>query len=535
MSDFFSDVGDWFSSEFGGSDSVTTYAGDGVSYDNQSRFGSQPGTAGYDPYYNPGTVQGADYSLGFNNGTISLGAPGVNISSDYLNNPSGGVINSLGGGVMAGNQYVPTSSLGSIFGNIGGFLNDPSGSFNSAYDYLAGLPADVRSGFQSFVNDPRSGLARTGDFLSGSGMNLYNGATSVYDYLFGGGSSGQQSGAAGQQPGGMLAGGGQQGGGLSGLLALLGAGGAAALNGFGTEQGVTTTSQAPWLAQQPYLMGGYERANQLLNGGGPQYFGGKQVADRSADTTGAGDMLRSQIGRTSGNFDQLGQYLTGMASGPKPGIGPQTDYGQAGLLRDTIGGKFLDPETNPYLKKTFDMAAGRVQSAVDSQFAGGGRMGSGAQAAAANAGYGDLATKIYGGAYDMERGIQNDALKTALGYNVADTQRDVSAGNLALAGNRQGMDAVGAYTNLNNAALQNFGALNASGQQQDIYNQSLINAEKEKFDFEQNAPWQNLQRYLASIQGNVGSETSTPFYRNKTNESLGLASNLLGLFGKAFA
>ncbi len=500
------------------------------------------GTSGT-PWINPGgyerTQAGSDYFLGYNNGAINLGAPGVSLSTSYLPNQS------LMGSLMdtsLSSPYLPTSSLGSIFGNVGGFLNDPSQSLGSAYDYLTGLPGQASNWLTTLGNDPRSGLGQFGDLLNG-GFNLFGQGATMFGNLFGGdGGAATGTGGTPRASGdsNWNFGSGGSGGGLSGLLSLLAAGGVGALNGFGTQSGVTTTSQAPWLAQQPYLMRGYDQASQLLNKGPQQFFPGQQVAGQSADTTGSQGMLRTGVNQATGNFDQLGQYLTGMATGAKPTIGAKTDYGQDQLLRDTIGGKFLDPATNPYLQKTFDLASRNVQNATDNQFGMAGRYSSengpgGAYAHAAMTGQGDLATKLFGGAYADERGIQNDALKTALGYNVADTARDVAAGNLDLAGRRSGMDAVGAYANLNDSRLRNFDALNKSGQQQDIYDQRLIDAEKEKFDFGQNAPYEAIKRYMASIGGPTGSETSTPWEKNKTAETIGLIAQLLGLGGRAFA
>lgn len=65
----------------------------------------------------------------------------------------------------------------------------------------------------------------------------------------------------------------------------------------------------------------------------------------------------------------------------------------------------LTGETNPYLDATFDKAAGKVRSKLDSQFAAAGRYGSADHERVIGEGYNNLATDLYGGQYnnDMTR------------------------------------------------------------------------------------------------------------------------------------
>lgn len=98
--------------------------------------------------------------------------------------------------------------------------------------------------------------------------------------------------------------------------------------------------------------------------------------------------------------------------------------GQAeGEVSKTIGGGYLDPNTNPYLKSTYDQAAKSVtdsylsttQPRTDALFSKGGAFGNGNSAymetvARNQFGLGnnlkDLATNIYGGNYNAERARQ---------------------------------------------------------------------------------------------------------------------------------
>lgn len=77
-------------------------------------------------------------------------------------------------------------------------------------------------------------------------------------------------------------------------------------------------------------------------------------------------------------------------------------------IQDVLGGQYLpgQEQGNPYLDRTFDMAALRTQNQLASEFAGAGRNVDASQGLRSQQ-LGDLATQIYGGAYDAERNRQN--------------------------------------------------------------------------------------------------------------------------------
>lgn len=110
-------------------------------------------------------------------------------------------------------------------------------------------------------------------------------------------------------------------------------------------------------------------------------------------------------------------------------------------LTDTIGGKYLDPSTNPYLQKYYDQAAGNIDKAYGQQadaydskfgansFWGGSQHQKAYQDMADNKSdaLNDLATNIYGGAYNQERSNQMNAINQAGNlynsqYNIGQSQ-----------------------------------------------------------------------------------------------------------------
>lgn len=138
----------------------------------------------------------------------------------------------------------------------------------------------------------------------------------------------------------------------------------------------------------------------------------------------------------SGNFlsGPASQFYTSMFAGPNAG-NPAADYAYqdmlawnpnqaAQYLTPTAQGQFVNPESNPYLDAYYDRATQNVQRTfqeslspgLDAQYSMSGRLGSGSYANARDTledqygqQLGDIATGIYGGAYDQERQRQMSA------------------------------------------------------------------------------------------------------------------------------
>jgi len=159
---------------------------------------------------------------------------------------------------------------------------------------------------------------------------------------------------------------------------------------------------------------------------------------------------------------------------------------------NVIAGNYLTPSTqNPYLK---DMVEAASQAARDqfltesipglsSQFGMSGRTGSPGMANAYNqlsAGYGrgiaDIATKLYGTAYENERQRQQEMAMFA-------------------------PDLLQARTSMYGSALDAQDILNEQRQRE-------LTDRVNRFNFEQAAPSEALQRYLKSVSGQFGQQTT---------------------------
>ena len=231
------------------------------------------------------------------------------------------------------------------------------------------------------------------------------------------------------------------------------------------SQQVTSTS-APWAPIQPYLQSGFSRAENLYQQGGPQYYPGQLVAGFGQDTTGALDMYRNRATQGSPVAGAANQQITG-----------------------TLQGDYLG--SNPYLDSMYDRAASGVtrnyQEAVaptiGAKFGMSGRSGSGAYMNAMDSSRDQLgrslegmAANMYGNAYNQERGRQMQAAsiapKTAeLGYYDASQLMNV-------------------------------------GQQSDDLRQRQIEADFNKYNFNQMRPYENLGRYMGYLGGDYGSQNT---------------------------
>jgi hypothetical protein len=184
----------------------------------------------------------------------------------------------------------------------------------------------------------------------------------------------------------------------------------------------------------------------------------------------------SQVVPFSQYSEQALQGTADRAQAGSPLVGAAQDYAQKSLSGGFLG-------SNPYLDQTFEQARLATQGGLASEFARSGR-NVGASEGLRSQQINDLATKIYGGNYANERALQQGVLGQATGLANQD------------------------YVDL--AQLRGVGS-DVEGLAREY----------------QEAPQQNLDRYLGRVGGiPAGSTTTSPLYRNSTGAALGGA--LLG-------
>lgn len=113
------------------------------------------------------------------------------------------------------------------------------------------------------------------------------------------------------------------------------------------KQTTQVTKQEPWDAAKPYYENMYKLAGEAVAATNKNPFKGDQIATDQ---------------KSGGMIDQGLDYLTANAGSLSTGA---NETRQLGL--DTVNGKYLNPETNPFLKATADAAVGRVTQGLMEQ------------------------------------------------------------------------------------------------------------------------------------------------------------------------
>ena len=363
----------------------------------------------------------------------------------------------------------------------------------------------------------------------------------------------------------------------------------------------TTVQKAdPWKGQQPYLTEMFEEAQKLYKNGGlaPGYYPGQTVAGMDSATSNALNLQeqRALAGNAGMNAAQSqladtmsGTYLNNSpfsadAANPYSGAGnpfsgaanpfaettnPYTGASNpfAGASNPFAGADnpYAYTDGNPQLDNMVQRAIGQAGAGVNSGFAASGRYGSGAHAAAMNDAAGNIATQMYGQAYDQDQNRSLEAWNANMGreYGAWDANAgreygawDANAGreygtreaaqnrNLeawnANAGREYGAwDAnkgreYGAWDANQNRALsswnterdnqikgmmfapqlaaadyQDIASLSEVGTARENYAQEQINADMDRYNYNAGRPASALQNYANLIQGNYGMSGST--------------------------
>lgn len=234
--------------------------------------------------------------------------------------------------------------------------------------------------------------------------------------------------------------------------------------------GTNTVQQAdPWSGVQPQLLNLFSNAQNYYNSGGPQYYPGQTVAAQSPNTL-AALQAGSQYAMSPGaNLTDITNDNTNIAQGKNLGNNPYLD-------------QMVSAATNGLAQNYTNVVA----PSIASQFSAAGRFGSGQQAAALATGAQPLAQALQGATSNIYGQAWNSGL----------AQQTAAIGEAPTLANQP-------YTNLN--------ALMGIGQTQESYQQNLINAAMQKYNFGQNQPLTNLQAFQGLLNGGLqsGSQSSS--------------------------
>lgn len=264
--------------------------------------------------------------------------------------------------------------------------------------------------------------------------------------------------------------------------------------GGGGAPSDTTQTTRPFPAQEEALTNFFTDAENQFALGPQQFFPESTVAGQSQNTL-------------------AGQQLALDASAPIAGLGFGAAQGVGGLLGGQQGNILADPNSiaNSASMAALDPTSAQNQALISpllAQLQGQVLPGIGSQA-------------IQQGAFGGSRqGISEQA--AAEGFAGAATDaifRNQLAGQQALAGNiSQGLGqnradilgGAGAIPGISSALLEPSRITSAVGAQQEGFDQALINAARQRFDFNQQAPETALDRLGSRISGvNLGQITNT--------------------------
>lgn len=279
----------------------------------------------------------------------------------------------------------------------------------------------------------------------------------------------------------------------------------------------TTSISAPWAPQAPHLQNIFARAEDLASQAPPAYFPGQAFAGFAPQQEAAMGMMQARAMGGSPYESAMQDYLAQTFQTPQVDLtGAEhtagllqggAGAGQAGLMSMAGGGQ------NPYLDAMFGKASRGLTTqfeqatlpGIQAAFGAGGRTGSGAHQQALGTAQqqlgtalGDMASSIYGGAYESDAARRLQAAQSlqagALGgvgamgdlYGQVDQSRARAGGLAPIA---QGME------------YQNLDRLYGVGQNvQDLANQQ-IQDQMNRYQYYTEAPWQQLGQYHGLVGG----------------------------------
>jgi hypothetical protein len=256
------------------------------------------------------------------------------------------------------------------------------------------------------------------------------------------------------------------------------------MSGGGGSSGVQKIEPPSY--QLPYLTQGLSYAQGMLNQGAPRQYSGATVVPFSQQSQNAMAGIEKRASAGSPVVKAAQNYVTNNLNAANP-------YGNV---------------NNPYLNATFKQAAQQTQGQLASEFARSGRNVQASQPLRSEQ-LNNLATQIYGGAYDAERNRQ-----------------------LAYTGQQQGL--LSAAPGLAAQDYLDLGQLQGVGSQvENLAGQYQQDAQR-RFDYEQQAPQMLLDQYLGRVRGtdygstSMGTQTGAGG-SSKLGSSLGTAAAAGGL------
>ena len=269
--------------------------------------------------------------------------------------------------------------------------------------------------------------------------------------------------------------------------------------------GTTTVQKAdPWEGQQPYLKDVFQQSQDFYNSGAlaPDYYSGNTIADQSNWTTQANQMQADRALNGDASISTYKGAMDNIASG--------------NAMANNAGLTALNQMTtavNPYSSALLNDAIGQANASIDSGFSGAGRYGSGAHENAKADSVADLTNQFYSNAYDKQ--IEAATQAGQLYNSGLDTQISAS---------QQGQE-------LANQAYKDAEMLSQAGANVDAFNQAKIDADIDRYNYDQQKALTALSNYNQLVQGTYGGTNTSTGKQNYSPSALGTAVGGTALAG----
>lgn len=294
--------------------------------------------------------------------------------------------------------------------------------------------------------------------------------------------------------------------------------------GGGTTTSSTTQNTTPWSEQQPYLLQGFQEADKLFNNSPwPQYYGGNTYVPLNSSQNGAINSLfgTGMQGGTSSLQEAQSNAANTLAPSYTNGTQPQFNQGQ-GVLSNEMSSGYLNPWNSPSFNTVVGNTIASVLPSVTSSYLGGNRLDSGLATRAASQGLTDAVGSLAQNQYNTNQQIQQNAVAQAGNNYLTQQGNQMKALSLAPMIDQQ------AVSDLNTA-------FNAAGQDQQNQ-QNLVNADIQRWNYNQSLPFNMLGQFQNSVAGNYGGmSTGTQTQPYYSNTGANIMSGVLGVGGIAAA
>lgn len=297
--------------------------------------------------------------------------------------------------------------------------------------------------------------------------------------------------------------------------------------GSSSQPAHTTSTTEPPAFIRPFMEYGAQQARAQYETGGPQYYPGNTVVPFAPQTERALGLTEQRATNGSPVSQAAQGYATGILRNPAT-----SQFGSAS--NPYASGNPFGGASNPYLDATFNKAADSVQQRLGTQFAGSGRNIEASRPVNADE-LNNLATSIYGGAYENERDrqLQYQGQLTGIGAQGYENERNRMAEDIEQQRARQ-FGVAGISPSLANQDYVDLQQLAGVGGQVEDLSSRLMEDQAARWDFSQNQPQINLDNYIARIGGSFPGQSTTmttPTYRNRAAGALGGAATGAGLAG----